>query len=616
MALIVGSLDGADIGVIVGYFAVVIGVGVWSSCCNRGSVGGYFLAGRSMNWALVGASLFASNIGSGHFIGLAGAGAASGIAVGVFELSADLYAGAIFIDQALNLNLYLAIVMLLIISGLFTILGGLTAVIWTDAIQTVLMVVGAVYLMISAFLHVGGFHNMVTAYFNAIPNTTRLYRQRDPIIGLNNVTLPNGSGDNYVMCGVPTEDAFHMFREVEDPDLPWTGVIFGLTISNIWYWCTDQVIVQRTLSAKNLTHAKGGCLLAGILKLLPLWLLIFPGMIARILFVDEVGCADPAVCKSVCGKERGCTDIAYTRLVLKLLPSGARGLMLAVMIASLVSSLTSIFNSSSTLFTMDIWRRFRPRARSAELMIVGRLSTFALIGISIAWIPIVQSSSELFHYIQSVTSYLAPPVCSGAFYSLIVGLVVGIARFVWETVYSRSVCGELREETLALKMITKLHYLHFGVVLLFISTTVGVVVSLFTKPLPEKYVSPVTQHDTMGMTYWTRNFKPDVTRHTGEEIDGQEFTVEQTEDPTCIHAFEAVYPDETIAPEVTPTKYPWYKRIAYWICGIETTPTTENDTVIEELTLSIDEEPKWVIFNEISAVVLLVAVACLWGFFA
>ncbi|THD19989.1 Sodium/glucose cotransporter [Fasciola hepatica] len=536
-------------------------------------------------------------------------------------MQADLYAGAIFIDQALGLNLYIAIILLLIISGLFTILGGLTAVIWTDAIQTVLMVVGAVYLMISAFIHVGGFESMVTKYFNSIPNTTRVHQLTEATTDPNNLTLPSTVHDNYLKCGVPNEDAFHMFREVNDPNLPWTGVIFGLTISNIWYWCTDQVIVQRTLSAKNLTHAKGGCLLAGVLKLLPLWLLVFPGMIARILFVDEVGCADPDVCRQVCGKERGCTDIAYTRLVLRLLPSGARGLMLAVMIASLVSSLTSIFNSSSTLFTMDIWRRFRPRARSAELMVVGRVSTLALIGISVAWIPIVQSSGELFHYIQSVTSYLAPPVCgvfllavfwprfneNGAFYALIVGLAVGIIRFVWEAVYSRLACGEVQEETIAQKMVTKLHYLHFGIILLFISCSVGVIVSLLTKPLPEKY--------TLGMTYWTRNYKPSEVKRTSEEVNDHQYGVEETEDPACIHAFVDVEPEES-STEATKTKYPWYKRVVYWICGIETSPTSENDTVIEELTLSIDEKPKWVLINEVAAVTLMVAVACLWGFFA
>ncbi|KAF5404288.1 Sodium/nucleoside cotransporter [Paragonimus heterotremus] len=677
MGHLIGELDAPDIGVICGYFVLVIGVGIWASCSNRGSVGGYFLAGRSMNWILVGASLFASNIGSGHFIGLAGSGAASGIAVAVFEISAittlvilgwvfvpvytisgvytmpeylkkrfggvrlqiylacmalflyiftkisaDLYAGAIFIDQAIKINLYPAIIILLIISGLFTILGGLTAVIWTDFIQTILMLIGACYLMIAAFLKVGGFQSMIHAYFNAVPNTTRIV-QFEPVVNSQPYPpLPVDSGNKFAQCGIPPADAMHMFRDIEDNDLPWTGVVFGLTISNVWYWCTDQVIVQRTLSAKNLTHAKAGCLLAGICKLLPLWLLIFPGMISRILYPDEVGCGDPEICLRTCGKTSGCTDIAYPRLVLQLLPTGAKGLMLAVMIASLVSSLTSIFNSSSTLFTMDIWRRIRPRARSAELMIVGRVSTLVLICISVAWIPVVKSSGELFHYIQSVTSYLAPPVCVvflmalfcprfnelGAFVALMVGLCIGLIRFIWESVYPRVPCGNTAEPTLAQLFIYKLHYLHFSVILFIISGFVGWAVSICTKPPPAKNIDR--------LTFWSR-FQPKKEGQPVLDVNGlNEAADHQIVDTTPqIHAYADMLQDE---PEGEPSvkRRPWYMRAIFWVCGIETNPHDDRETVVEELTLSIDEEPKLALINEISAVVLLSAVAIMWGFFA
>lgn len=657
---LVGELDAPDVGVVVGYLVVLIAVGIWASCCNRGSVGGYFLAGRSMHWALVGASLFASNIGSGHFIGLAGSAAAAGVAISVFEISAtfallllawvfvpvytacgvytmpeylkkrfggvrlqiylacmalflyiftkisaDLYAGGVFIDQAIKINLYPAIIVLLLISGFFTILGGLTAVIWTDFIQTILMMVGAFYLMIAAFVKIGGFDAMVEGYFNAVPNTTLTYRDNT----FNNTPpvapvppFPNGTSGKYSRCGIPPPDAMHMFRSIEDPEYPWTGVIFGLTISNVWYWCTDQVIVQRTLSAKNLTHAKAGCILAGVLKLLPLWLLVFPGMISRILFADEIACGEPALCQRICGKPGGCTDIAYPRLVLRLLPPGAKGLMIAVMVASLVSSLTSIFNSSSTLFTMDIWRRIRPHAGSAELMIVGRVSIVVLIGISVAWIPIVQSSGELFHYIQSVTSYLAPPVCAvylmamfwsrfnelGAFVSLMVGLVIGLIRFIWEAVYPKPNCGEEQTITTAQLFILKLHYLHFGIILFAVTLLVGWATTITTKPPSLK--------NTEGLTFWTRHSqKPQLPE--GAERTG---TTDRQDDKESSRSLKM---------------RPWYMMAVYWVCGIESTQSNQS-TVVEEIDLNIDEKPKSMLTNEIAALVLIAAVTFTWGFFA
>ncbi|XP_042215574.1 solute carrier family 5 member 4-like isoform X3 [Homarus americanus] len=219
-----------DILVLVLYFVFVLAVGLISSWkTKRGSVSGYFLASRKMHWIPVGALLFASNIGSGHFIGLAGSGAASGIGIGAFELNADLYAGALFIQQMLNKNsvewMYLSILILLAIASIFTITGGLTAVIWTDFVQTILMVVGACILMGMSFHAVGGYENLVQDYFYAIPNRTRY------------------SIDNSTNCGEPPSYAMNLFRSAKpgESDLPWPGMLFGVTISGIWYWCTDQV---------------------------------------------------------------------------------------------------------------------------------------------------------------------------------------------------------------------------------------------------------------------------------------------------------------------------------------------------------------------------------------
>nr|XP_015221327.1 PREDICTED: sodium/glucose cotransporter 1-like [Lepisosteus oculatus] len=444
----------ADISVIVIYFLVVLAVGLWVSpvlggpgICGvepvglQGSAaqveqtsgdvesekdaptvrrGGVRRAARldlSSEAAPVsfqiGASLFASNIGSGHFVGLAGTGAAAGIAIGGFEwnalvvvvilgwlfvpiyikagvvtmpeylkkrfggqririylsvlslllyiftkISADMFSGAIFIQQALNLDIYLAVILLLLITALYTVTGGLAAVIYTDTLQTVIMVVGSFILMGFCFGEVGGYEAFKDKYMKAVPS----------LISAPGLNISKS-------CYTPRPDSFHIFRDPVTGDLPWPGLVFGLTVLGTWYWCTDQVIVQRCLSAKNMSHVKAGCILCGYLKLLPMFLMVFPGMTSRILYP---------------------------------------GLMLSVMLASLMSSLTSIFNSASTLFTMDIYTKVRRRASERELMIAGRVFILVLIGISIAWIPVVQTaqSGQLFDYIQSITSYLGPPIAT------------------------------------------------------------------------------------------------------------------------------------------------------------------------------------------------------------
>ncbi|XP_017710202.1 PREDICTED: sodium/glucose cotransporter 5 isoform X3 [Rhinopithecus bieti] len=504
------QLSVADIIVITMYFALNVAVGIWSSCrASRNTVNGYFLAGRDMTWWPIGASLFASSEGSGLFIGLAGSGAAGGLAVAGFEWNAtyvllalawvfvpiyisselDLYAGALFVHICLGWNFYLSTILTLGITALYTIAGGLAAVIYTDALQTLIMVVGAVILTIKAFDQIGGYGQLEAAYARAIPSRT-----------IANTT-----------CHLPRADAMHMFRDPHTGDLPWTGMTFGLTIMATWYWCTDQVIVQRSLSARDLNHAKAGSILASYLKMLPMGLIIMPGMISRALFpgahvygerhqaplsqTDDVGCVVPSECLRACGAEVGCSNIAYPKLVMELMPIGLRGLMIAVMLAALMSSLTSIFNSSSTLFTMDIWRRLRPRSGEQELLLVGRLVIVALIGVSVAWIPVLQGSNsgQLFIYMQSVTSSLAPPVTAvfvlgifwqraneqGAFWGLIAGLVVGATRLVLEFLNPAPPCGEPDTRPAILGSI---HYLHFAVALFVLSGAVVVAGSLLTPP--------------------------------------------------------------------------------------------------------------------------------------
>ncbi|XP_055432326.1 sodium/mannose cotransporter SLC5A10 isoform X4 [Bubalus kerabau] len=500
------QLTVVDIAIIAVYFALNVAVGIWSSCrASRNTVSGYFLAGRDMTWWPIGASLFASSEGSGLFIGLAGSGAAGGLAVAGFEwnatyvllalawvfvpiylsseivtmpeymqkryggqrirmylsvlslllsvftkISIDLYAGALFVHICLGWNFYLSTVIMLAITALYTIAGGLTAVIYTDALQTLVMVAGAVILTIKAFEQIGGYEQLAEAYARAVPSRT-----------VSNTT-----------CHMPRADAMHMFRDPYTADLPWTGMTFGLTIMAAWYWCTDQVIVQRSLSARDLNHAKGGSILASYLKMLPMGLMVMPGMISRVLF------------------------------------PGLRGLMVAVMMAALMSSLTSIFNSSSTLFTMDIWRRLRPRAGERELLLVGRLVIVVLVGVSVAWIPVLQGSNggQLFIYMQSVTSSLAPPVTAvfvlgifwrraneqGAFWGLMAGLAVGATRLVLEFLHPAPPCGHPDTRP---PILHGVHYLHFAVALFLLSGAVVVAGSLLT-PHPQDV-------QIQSLTWWT-----------------------------------------------------------------------------------------------------------------
>ncbi|CAF2764002.1 unnamed protein product [Rotaria sp. Silwood2] len=330
--------------------------------------------------------------------------------------------------------------------------------------------------MIISFVKVGGMQQIRNLFPYAVAHTT-----------LHNTTE----------CGVPNQNYFSLIRPF-DVDLPWFGILFG-----------NGVIVQRTLAAKNLTQAKAGCLVAGILKLLPLFLMVFPGMIARILFPDEIGCADPDVCYQICHSRNGCNDIAYPLLVLRLMPNAIRGLTLACMIAALMSSLTSIFNSSSTIFTIDIWQRFRRNAHDWELMIIGRVFVIILVGISILWIPIIRAAqgARLFDYIQAVQSFLTPPVAAcyllgilwkrineeGAFWGLISGLFIGIFRFIWEYSYTAMPCQ--LEHLDKRPSVVRFNFLYFSVLLFIISGIVTIVVSLLTKPIPENYISGLTIFD-------------------------------------------------------------------------------------------------------------------------
>ncbi|KAL6100929.1 slc5a3 [Pungitius sinensis] len=542
------GMETVDIVVVALYFVLVLAIGffaMWKS--NRSTVSGYFLAGRSMTWIVVGASLFVSNIGSEHFIGLAGSGAASGFAVGAWEfnallllqllgwvfvpvyihsgvytmpeylskrfggnrlkvyfaflslllyiftkLSVDLFAGALFIQESLGWNLYVSIFLLISMTALLTVTGGLVAVLYTDSLQAVLMICGALTLSILSLIKVGGLEGVRTKYMQAVPNVTAI--------------MATGNFTYSPSCRIdPKPNALRVLRGPLDEDIPWPGFLLGQTPASIWYWCADQVIVQRVLAAKNLAHAKGSTLMAGLLKILPMFLIVIPGMISRIMFVDELACIGPEHCISVCGSQAGCSNLAYPRLVMAVMPMGLRGLMMAVMIAALMSDLDSIFNSASTIFTLDIYKTARGEASQRELLIMGRLFVVLMVAISIAWVPVIieMQGGQTYLYIQEVAGYLTPPIAAlfllgvfwkrcnekGAFCGAMTGFTLGVTRLILAFIYRQPRCDQPDDRP---ALIVKIHYMYIAAGLFWITCFVVVVVSLCTPAPDEEQVRATT----------------------------------------------------------------------------------------------------------------------------
>jgi len=663
-------LEAADWGVIGGYFAVVLGTGLGISFFSKSKSSNatdFLLAGRSMWFLPVAFSLFSSNIGSSHFIGLAGTGAAAGIAVGAFEwnamiillmlgwlfvpvylaagistmpeflrkrfpggrirmylatlslfiyiftkISADLYAGSLFLTLSIpELNIYLAVIILLAITVVYAIAGGLKAVIYVEALQTVVMVIGATILAVTAFTEING----VDVNGNTEGGWDSLWAKYECAYAKD---FKNSSETiTGAQCGGIRDDYDSIFRDPVDSDLPWPGMIFGLTVISTWYWCTDQVIVQRTLAAKDLSNAKIGCVLAGLIKITPMFLIIMPGMISRILFTDEVACVDGDVCQEACGSAIACSNIAYPTLVLRILPAGLRGMLMAVMLAALMSSLTSTFNSGATLFTLDIYNKIRPKASQTELMVVSRMTMLVLCAISILWLPIVQNSSDglLFDYIQAITSYLGPPVVTvfvmgifteftnepGAFWGLIVGLVIGVFRMINEFAMPAPSCGEPDTRP---GFILKVHYLYFGILLAFITLVVTTFVSLMTPRLDRKYI--------VRLTWWSRFSK--AKRADYEKISQAHKKARFEKNPEK-------YADPNAPPEVNENP-----NILLRLCGGGSDNNTENTTTgevdAEKVELQYDpqaaitEKKSWNIAANVMAVLCVMICVFLHGFFA
>lgn len=520
-----------DFAVIAGYFILIFSIAAYVTKKERSSSSaqGYFLGGRDLGWFAIGASLFASNIGSEHLIGLSGSGARGAFPEAQFEILASLillllgwvfvpfylksgvftmpeflerrystgarvylsvvsiisyvltkisftiFAGALVFEVLLGIPFWTGALITVLATGLYTVLGGLKAVIYTDMAQAVIFILGGV----------------LATYFGL-----------QAIGGWSNVTLA-------IQENAPDPDTFmSLWRNKE---YPWTGVLLGAPILGIWYWCTDQFIVQRVLSAKDISTARKGTIFGSFLKLLPLFIFIFPGIIAYALSVTTYPDLF-TVTNPITGEVRTTTDAALPALILRVLPVGVRGLVVAGFLAALMSSLSSVFNSTSTLFTFDFYKRWRPEASEKQLVLVGRLATVVLVIVGLAWIPFMRQLTEgggIYRYLQSVQAYVSPPIAAafllgifykkinakGALAALWTGFILGMARLVLEYLTQES--GLLLNPNGMINTLVTMNFLHYAIFLFVVSVSVMVVVSLVNAksapPLEEALVYQYTK---------------------------------------------------------------------------------------------------------------------------
>jgi SSS family solute:Na+ symporter len=363
------------------------------------------------------------------------------------KISVHLYAAAIVLERVVGWSPLTAAVILVIATGIYTVAGGLAAVIYTDLVQTLILLAGALALTFIGLDKVGGFAGLRAA--------------------------------------VPP-DYFHMMKPMSDPAFPWTGIFFGAPILGIWYWCTDQVIVQRVLSARDEGHAKAGTIFAGYLKVLPVFVLVLPGLIAYALYPQMFTLVDGKVTNG---------DIAYPMLIVNLLPVGLVGLMIAALLAALMGAMSSVFNSASTMVTLDFYKKFQPNANEAQLVLFGRIATGVMVLLGLLWVPFIQSmNNQLWLYLQSVQAYISPPIAvcfifgilwprlngQGAITSLLVGFVLGAARFIYEVLdKSRHFSSPI------IRWMVDMNFLHYAILMFVVCTLVLIGVSMMF-PAPDR----------------------------------------------------------------------------------------------------------------------------------
>ena len=540
--------------VIAAYFGLLIGITAWSLRRSRETAADYFLADRDLGWVVVGASIFASNIGSEHLVGLAGAGATSGVALAHYELHAwcllvlgwvmvpfymrsrvftmpeflerrfspaarwvltiislvayvltkiavGIFAGGVVFATLLpelqlqlgatTLNsFWVGSILVLVLTGAYSVIGGMRAVAYTEAVQTGVFIVGSLLLTVYGLRALGGWGELRAVLG---PELFNLWK---PVI-------PEGVESTWA----PVKDASRMAWYFNQ-NYPWPGMLLCAPIIGLWYWCTDQYIVQRTLGAPNETHARRGAIFASFLKLLPVFIFIVPGMIAVALartgradglgaLVDANGQVIPQAAQA-----------AFPMLVQSIMPAGLRGLVVAGLLAALMSSLAGVFNASATLFTIDFYRKLQPQATEKQLVWIGRVATTGMVIIGLLWIPVIQGARGLYDYLQGVQGYLAPPIAAvfflgvfikrlnakGCLASLIVGFLLGLFRLMVDTPVSLGLegyAGGYAEGSL-LWVVNNIYFQYYSLLIFLVSCAVLIGVSYATEPPDERQIAGIT----------------------------------------------------------------------------------------------------------------------------
>jgi len=507
MTSVLETLDWIVLGI---YFLALIAVAVWVVLQKNKNTEDYFLAGRNVGWFVIGASIFASNIGSEHVVGLAGTGFESGTPMAHYELhawivlllgwlflpfyirsgaftmpeflekrfdsrsrwflsvfsllayvltkvSVTIYAGGIVVSELLGIPFWYGAIGVVVFTGIYTVVGGMKAVIYTETLQTIVLILGSVVITYLGLQQVGG--------WDELQDTVRAV----------------------------SPDHFNMWRPMSDPDFPWTGLLIGGTIVGIWYWCTDQYIVQRTLAAHNIKIGRRGAIFGAYLKLLPILIFLIPGIIAFALSIQnpEVFAIEKA-------------DRAFPMLVKTLLPVGLKGLVAGGLMAALMSSLASVFNSCSTIFTIDIYKKLKPNKSETELLTTGKIATGIIVVLGIVWIPIMEriGGGVMYQYLQNVQSYIAPPVTAvfllgiiwkrvnaqAAISTLIAGLVLLVLRLSSEIYYQADISAGAVHDNLMYGFAT-INFAHMAIFMFLFSVALCISVSLATSPPDYKRIS-------------------------------------------------------------------------------------------------------------------------------
>lgn len=540
--------------VIAGYFCVLAALTWWVVKKNRDTADDYFLAGRNLGWWVVGASIFASNIGSEHLVGLAGSGATDGVAMAHYELHAwcllvlgwvlvpfylrskvftmpeflerrfspasrwvlsiislvayvltkiavGIFAGGIVFATLLpelsvtlgstTFNAFwVGSVLVVLLTGLYTVLGGLRAVAYTEAVQTLVLIIGSLMLTAFGLAKLGGWSEFRAALD---PDMFNLWK---PLI-------PEGVEGTWA----PVKESGRMAWYF-NTNYPWLGMLFCAPIIGLWYWCTDQYIVQRALGAPSEREARRGAIFAAMLKLLPVFIFIIPGMIALALartgqfdalspLVDAQGNVVPASAQA-----------AFPLLVQAVMPIGLRGVVVAGLLAALMSSLAGVFNASSTLFTMDFYRKLHPTASQHQLVWIGRVATTVMVAIGLFWIPVIQGARGLYEYLQGVQSYLAPPIFAvfflgvfmkrlngaGCLWALVVGFLLGVFRLAVDTPVTLKLAGFEGgyEVGSFLWIVNNIYFQYYSLLIFVVSAAVLIGVSYATAQPPKEQLTGLT----------------------------------------------------------------------------------------------------------------------------